>query len=88
MTNCRYCGHPGAYDTGFSIECPSPKCEHFSKEQRRIYQKWNKTNKLLEEYCKENPTTEEISDEEATDPDITPVYHWGLGMPWVDLGED
>ena len=79
MPDCRYCGYPGAYDTGFTVECPNFDCDHYSKEQRAIYlkegKKWTKTQKLLEEYLAEP------SDEELTDPDITPTYRWGISIP-------
>lgn len=73
MPNCRYCGHPGAYDSGFSVECPSFECNHYSSDQRKVFlsekKKWEQTQRLLEEY---------LDDEEATDPDITPTYHFGI----------
>lgn len=31
MTKCPFCFTPGAYDSGFRIECLSPSCEHYSK---------------------------------------------------------
>lgn len=83
MTSCRYCGHDGAYDSGFTVECPNSECEHFSEEQSRRHTKWSKTNKLLEDYIKENPT-----ESTSTDPDITPTYHWGITLPLDDLDED
>jgi len=82
MTDCRYCGHPGAYDTGFTVECPNFDCDHYSQEQRAIHlrqeKKWHQTEKLLQEYL------EEPSDEELTDPDITPTYRWGIKLPYVE----
>lgn len=30
MTICRYCGSEGAYDSGFTVECPNSKCFCFS----------------------------------------------------------
>ena len=77
-TKCRYCGHPGAYDSGFSVECPNINCEHFSLEQRKAHMKWAKTNRLLEDYLKEN----------KTDEDITPTYNWGIRLPLDDFDED
>lgn len=75
MPDCRYCKHPGAYDTGFTVECPNPECDHYSQEQRALTdEKWGHTKKLLEEYL--SP-----SDEELTDPDITPTYRWGISIP-------
>lgn len=29
MTPCRYCGTPGAYDSGLTVECVNPRCEHY-----------------------------------------------------------
>jgi len=29
MTDCRYCGHPGAYDSGFSVECLNKTCSYY-----------------------------------------------------------
>ena len=73
MPDCRYCGQEGAYDSGFTVECPNFECDHYSQSQRKEYvkekTKWENTQKLLEEY---------LLDDEATDPDITPTYHWGI----------
>lgn len=30
---CRYCGTEGAYDSGFTVECPNEDCDHFSQKQ-------------------------------------------------------
>ena len=82
MPDCRYCGHEGAYDTGFSVECPNTDCEWYSQVQLREYKKsdkkWQYTQRLLSEYM----------DEESTYPDKTPTYHWGLDSPLIDKGED
>lgn len=82
MPDCRYCGHEGAYDTGFSVECANFDCEWYSQKQRSAFlkndPKWQNTQRLLSEYM----------DEESTDPDITPTYHWGLDSPLVDKGDD
>lgn len=73
MPKCRYCGHPEAYDSGFSVECPSFECDHYSSDQRKIFladkKKWEQTQLLLEEYL----------DNTVTDDDITPTYHFGIG---------
>lgn len=29
MTDCRYCGHSGAYDSGFSVECINKTCSSY-----------------------------------------------------------
>ena len=36
MTDCRFCGTPGAYDSGFSVECANPSCSMFSQKQADI----------------------------------------------------
>lgn len=82
MTDCRYCGHEGAYDSGFSVECPNFDCGHYSQKQRSAFlkndPKWQNTQRLLSEYI----------DEEPTDPDKTPTYHWGIDSPLIDDPED
>jgi len=82
MPDCRYCGHEGAYDTGFTVECPNFDCDHYSQQQRSTYlrndPKWQNTQRLLSEYM----------DEESTDPDKTPTYHWGIDSPLINEPED
>ena len=82
MPDCRYCGHKGAYDSGFTVECPSFECDHYSSDQRKIFlsekKKWEQTQMLLEEYL----------DNKVTDGDITPTYHWGIDSPLVVDPED
>jgi hypothetical protein len=51
MSNCPYCNFEGAYNSGFTVECPNPKCKCFSVKQcsewvtneirRRIEQTFN-----------------------------------------------
>lgn len=90
MPNCRYCGHPGAYDSGFSVECPNFDCDHYSQRQRAVHlkqeKKWHQTQKLLKEYVEETDIPE-ATDEELTDPDITPTYRWGIKLPYIDNPE-
>lgn len=83
MPDCRYCGHPGSYDSGFTVECPSFECEHYSPTQRKLFltdkKKWEQTQMLLEEYL----------DNESTDGDITPTYHFGItGIIQKDQDDD
>lgn len=33
MTDCRFCGTQGAYDSGFTVECSNQNCRAFSQKQ-------------------------------------------------------
>lgn len=39
MSKCPSCGHDGAYNSGFTVECPNEKCMHYSKEQAALWRK-------------------------------------------------
>ena len=83
MPKCRYCGEPGAYDSGFTVECCNVDCNHYNEEQR-LKRAYDTVEKLQREaYLKE------YLDDEATDPDITPTFHWGIDKTILDgLDED
>lgn len=36
MTDCRFCGTPGAYDSGFTVECSNQNCRAFSQKQANL----------------------------------------------------
>jgi hypothetical protein len=77
MPDCRYCGEPGAYDSGFTVECCNKACEWYHHPQlyRRIEEDGRR--ELLRKYLSE----------ESTDPDITPTFHWGIDTT-LDEGLD
>jgi hypothetical protein len=75
MPDCRYCGEPEAYDTGFTVECCNHKCDHYSEDQRIL--RADKALKKIEEEEREKFLKEYLN-EDQTDPDITPTFHWGI----------
>jgi hypothetical protein len=74
MPDCRYCGEPGAYDTGFTVECCNHECDHYNEDQRIL--RADNALKKIEEEEREKFLKEYLN--EDTDPDITPTYHWGI----------
>jgi len=75
MPDCRYCGEPEAYDSGFTVECCNYECDHYSEDQRIL-----RADKALEQVEREQREKflKEYLGEESTDPDITPTFHWGI----------
>lgn len=37
MSKCPYCGFDGCYNSGFSVECANPCCDHCTVEQLKAY---------------------------------------------------
>jgi hypothetical protein len=72
MPDCRFCGEPEAYDSGFTVECCNYECDHYNEDQRI-----RRADKALEKLQREQFLKEYLS-EESTDPDITPTFHWGI----------
>ena len=82
MPKCRYCGEPGAYDSGFTVECCNYECDHYNEDQRI-----RRADKALERLQREQFLKEylDIDEHAKTDPDITPTYKWGItSVLWPD----
>jgi hypothetical protein len=73
------CGVEGVYNSGFTIECPNPLCQWYSEEQRlrRAEESLQRMDDLALRKFLKDP---------VSDPDKTPVYHFGAGLqlPLID----
>jgi hypothetical protein len=75
------CGAEGAYNSGFTIECPNPQCQWYCEEQR--LRRAEESMQRMEDLA-----TRKFLSEPASDPDKTPVYNFGFTLPLPLLDTD
>jgi len=63
MTDCRFCGTPGAYDSGFTVECSNQACRAFSPKQASL---------VMASFERESDTLESMFKG-------APIYEWPKG---------
>lgn len=71
MTDCRYCGTAGAYDSGFSVECVNEKCAKYC-------QSWASQNSTL--IIQKRPTVAQFEYDTHVFDVLAPFTWWILGI--------